>query len=609
MNFKSNIMVVVTSFKSCILCVMLLFITYTGYCQNYSYHHRIKNLKVNNAGLFASYKIEATNDGGFVIANVDRNSYDIIIVKIDICGEIEWAKRFSKFPNILISGLLVDKDGDIITFCQLFGAGVNSYVYAIKLNPKGNILWHKRYNFEDGTGFGKADFHIASDGRYCFGGNYVNYHHTFFVNPLNGDIDDGFRLIGSGYVGSPFFSNLPNGNLLIRTGWNWVSYNLITENIDSANGFMSYGAWRYAKYTIFNNLIVVPLLPPTGSEDNRFTLLFFDLDRNYLFNTPAIAGHQHSYNNSSFFPYKFTTLPNKRLAVATTQKVPDHQITLLVFDSIGRQIQTKHFHSESNVFRMAHDQTLLTDGSMAILGESDGFIEVIKISLDSNLLLCESDTSSVPVKNLTINLVPVPDVPIRLEKVQLKVESFDISEHNINLEVEKNCNTSVPVFDADTTIHICKNNTLLVFASKDSLATCKWDDGYEGCNRLLTFEGGSKIATVKLDCLDYNYRFWVQEKTDCPCKIYFPNVFSPDRLDNSNNNFNPISECEFAKFDLKIFNRWGDLVFSSIDKDVSWNGFIKGIPASPGVFTYFLKYQTSNDQTEASLVGNVTVLR
>ncbi|OFX18372.1 MAG: hypothetical protein A2033_14085 [Bacteroidetes bacterium GWA2_31_9] len=72
------------------------------------------------------------------------------------------------------------------------------------------------------------------------------------------------------------------------------------------------------------------------------------------------------------------------------------------------------------------------------------------------------------------------------------------------------------------------------------------------------------------------------------CSYYeLPNVFSPDG-DGKNDYFRPGPYKFVEKIDLKIFNRWGVLVFQTDDPDINWNGnYIENNkPVTDGVYYY-----------------------
>ena len=56
-----------------------------------------------------------------------------------------------------------------------------------------------------------------------------------------------------------------------------------------------------------------------------------------------------------------------------------------------------------------------------------------------------------------------------------------------------------------------------------------------------------------------------------------PNAFSPDG-NGWNERFNTVSPCAFTKYNLKIFSRWGELLFETSDPsfDAGWNGTFNG---------------------------------
>lgn len=60
--------------------------------------------------------------------------------------------------------------------------------------------------------------------------------------------------------------------------------------------------------------------------------------------------------------------------------------------------------------------------------------------------------------------------------------------------------------------------------------------------------------------------------------------------------------------DLRIFNRWGELVYKTNNQLAGWDGRYKGELQLPQVFTYTAKITYLNDKT-ASQNGTVTLIR
>jgi len=72
--------------------------------------------------------------------------------------------------------------------------------------------------------------------------------------------------------------------------------------------------------------------------------------------------------------------------------------------------------------------------------------------------------------------------------------------------------------------------------------------------------------------------------------VFIPNVFTP----NQDGNFDQfkIQLQTPEKYELSIFDRWGNLVFGSFDPEQSWDGKVKGNEVIPGVYFYVLKTQS-----------------
>ncbi|MFN3874522.1 MAG: gliding motility-associated C-terminal domain-containing protein, partial [Flavobacteriales bacterium] len=72
------------------------------------------------------------------------------------------------------------------------------------------------------------------------------------------------------------------------------------------------------------------------------------------------------------------------------------------------------------------------------------------------------------------------------------------------------------------------------------------------------------------------------------CPVYtLPNIFTPNG-DRINDRFIPFPYRGVKRIDLQVFNRWGQLVFSTDDPDILWNGRLnnEGDPCPDGVYFY-----------------------
>ena len=66
--------------------------------------------------------------------------------------------------------------------------------------------------------------------------------------------------------------------------------------------------------------------------------------------------------------------------------------------------------------------------------------------------------------------------------------------------------------------------------------------------------------------------------------LFHPTAFTPNG-DNLNDNFNVYGQY-ISQFEMDIFNRWGELMFSTTDLSAGWDGTFKGNPMPEGTYTF-----------------------
>lgn len=87
--------------------------------------------------------------------------------------------------------------------------------------------------------------------------------------------------------------------------------------------------------------------------------------------------------------------------------------------------------------------------------------------------------------------------------------------------------------------------------------------------------------------------------------LYIPNSFTPNG-DNINDIFQVTSEG-LLDFELTIFNRWGEEIFTTTDPNKGWNGQHKGELVQNDVYVYKVKVKSKNQTKE--LIGHVNLVR
>lgn len=98
---------------------------------------------------------------------------------------------------------------------------------------------------------------------------------------------------------------------------------------------------------------------------------------------------------------------------------------------------------------------------------------------------------------------------------------------------------------------------------------------------------------------------------DCPPQIYIPSAFSPDN--NLINDVWRLQGYDIEEFKLYVFNRWGQMVYFSKDKELkeAWDGSFNGTPCLSGAYKYYIEYSGTlgGEDVPKKISGTVTILR
>lgn len=119
------------------------------------------------------------------------------------------------------------------------------------------------------------------------------------------------------------------------------------------------------------------------------------------------------------------------------------------------------------------------------------------------------------------------------------------------------------------------------------------------------FESGEFCITVtdEIGC----------EKTECvfvPVLLPYtgaPDAFSPNG-DNLNDVFKVLPEPQLFQTALKIYNRWGDQLYSS-DSLFEWDGSVDGVPQNPDVYIWVAEFEHRNTGEKSTQDGMLTLIK
>ena len=130
-----------------------------------------------------------------------------------------------------------------------------------------------------------------------------------------------------------------------------------------------------------------------------------------------------------------------------------------------------------------------------------------------------------------------------------------------------------------------------------------------------TFASPDTTTTYQVDVVDENNPNCkvsksitvVVEEINCEEPwLFIPNSFSPNG--DGNNDIFYFRGRHISEFNLKVFNRWGELLFETNDINVGWDGMYKGNSAQTDVYVYQVTATCLNGE-KFSKKGDVTLIR
>jgi gliding motility-associated-like protein len=175
---------------------------------------------------------------------------------------------------------------------------------------------------------------------------------------------------------------------------------------------------------------------------------------------------------------------------------------------------------------------------------------------------------------------------------------------------------SIPVLNLDLSIPWCEGDVITLDAAQPFSAEYLWSTGALTSSIDVSAPAIYNI-TVSTLCSSLTQEVDVYPGDECVVPdvkngFYIPNVFSPNG-DGINDvftvSFGP--DLNVISMQGSIYDRWGNLVFSSAGYPFEWDGLFAGETVLPGVYVYTITvlYLENGIEKERQLVGDVTVIK
>ncbi len=144
----------------------------------------------------------------------------------------------------------------------------------------------------------------------------------------------------------------------------------------------------------------------------------------------------------------------------------------------------------------------------------------------------------------------------------------------------------LPTIELGPDVVICEGEEVRLNTAVNFDLEYLWQDGSDKAF-FMASEPGDYQLTVYNDCGSFTDEITVNVFNCESCKIYIPNVFSPDN-NGWNDEYQTYSSCQLVSFQFQIFDRWGNQVFGADDINQTWDGELKGRPCPTAVYAYIL---------------------
>ncbi len=158
---------------------------------------------------------------------------------------------------------------------------------------------------------------------------------------------------------------------------------------------------------------------------------------------------------------------------------------------------------------------------------------------------------------------------------------------------------------------ICEVDQLELDAGSSAEATYRWNTGSTD-QRILVDIAGLYFVEVDDGVCAIRDSITIETRNCLFYKAYAPNGFTPngDAINDQWIVHFP-DNLIVHSYDLKIFNRWGSVIFHSTDHTHAWDGMVDDQKSSTGVYVYQLEISYVDDHGPGSAQesGTITVVR
>ncbi len=196
--------------------------------------------------------------------------------------------------------------------------------------------------------------------------------------------------------------------------------------------------------------------------------------------------------------------------------------------------------------------------------------------------------------SVDITVPPYSEGPSILYTLSAKIANCPEQQSTKNLNIKPTPGDPIPLDVIEHCFDDDKELDILTTADLPGGVIHEWTNHPEVGSAVTFPADTSGIYEVKVTSLITNCSNTgsVEVIDLCNAKFFLPAAFSPNG-DFVNDSLE-IFGNHFTSFDLKIFSRWGEVIFSTTNPKKFWDGNYAGMPMPQGTYPYSAKYESIN---------------
>jgi gliding motility-associated-like protein len=299
-------------------------------------------------------------------------------------------------------------------------------------------------------------------------------------------------------------------------------------------------------------------------------------------------------------------LPNPYLP-STMDLCPNKTVTLNA-GSNWNQVQWSNGTSGATTTVSApgvYTATVTHNGCQNTVSSTVVLVNMPVVNLGPDIAICDGTLASfnIPVSGLWSTGVNSNSIQVsRAGKYYVTVNVGScVASDTIEVRIKPR-----PIANLPEQIVGCLEGTITINADNLVNTSYLWSTG-ETTPMIEVSDFGVYSVTTSNDCgtASDSARAYFQ---DCTYAIYIPNTFTPDN--DGINEVWQISTYNVSKLTLRIFNRWGEAVYTTHDLNPIWTGEANGgeYYVRDGVYSFHMIYETINGEL-GERSGNIFLLR